>query len=70
MRRTVDGLQFDMQGVKKEQMDTSIKVRRLQVSCAICWLPQTSFYLFLKHVATRLSTFTEVIPQIIADGTS
>jgi hypothetical protein len=31
MRRTVDGLLFDMQNMKKEQTDTAIRLRRVQV---------------------------------------
>lgn len=31
MRRTVDGLLFDVQGMKKEQMDTAVRLRRVQV---------------------------------------
>jgi len=32
MRRTVDGLTLDMQNIKKEQLDMSIRVRRVQVA--------------------------------------
>ena len=62
MRRTVDGLTLDMQNVKKEQLEMSIRVRRAQVivlSCSRQPLLKTFRNPFLDeiHFRTKLCHF-------------